>query len=111
MPVRTRSEYFGWKLAQRGPDEERSGFFAPPLQPVTPPKSASRSTTWRAAALSAEVRRICCFPSSDVEAAAAVANASAQRATTVARFVIARDGSVLVRLLGLVLLLRLLGRR
>src|SRR3954471_24216782 len=89
-PVRTRSEYLGWKFAQRGPDDERSGFFVPPLQPGTPPKSDLRSTTWRAAALSAEVRWICCLPSSDVEAAAAVANTSAQTAVTVARIVSAR---------------------
>jgi hypothetical protein len=43
-------------LEHLGPDAERSGFFVPPLQPGAPPKSAFRSATWRAAALSAAVR-------------------------------------------------------
>src|SRR3954449_11085494 len=89
-PVRTRSEYLGWKLEQRGPDDERSGFFVPPLQPGPPPRSALRSTTRRAAALSAEVRWICRLPSFAVEAAAAVTKTSAQKAVTVARIVVGR---------------------
>ncbi len=54
-PIRTRSDCFGWKLAQPVP-ELTSGFFDPPVQPVEEPRSAFFRTAACAAACPAEVR-------------------------------------------------------